>query len=249
MTDVLPLTRGDAFVLAKVEALLQPVPNRLDTSNRRSRIVAAAAYENLHNNFAKLNVRDVAKRAGVSTATLYRIFPDERTLYRAGYDLANDLYRQWLFRESNHPNPLFRFSEMLSAWVEMWPRPMGKNIRPGRFVELDRRDAITSVSTKTFFKTALSFWLGQIRRLTEERYLDFEPTYATMEELSGPLEALIFFPTILTCQTFRFEMSAFEYAWRTIDDFMRIHGTPYFHATRRRLNWDDDLVAFRLKFK
>lgn len=56
------------FVMKQLEQMLIPNANRLDASNRRQRIIAAALYENHFSPARQMNVREIAKRAGVSSA-------------------------------------------------------------------------------------------------------------------------------------------------------------------------------------
>ena len=71
----------DRFLFGQLEPMLTPRTNRLDPTNLRQRIAAAVIYENLFLNFSQISMPAIAKRAGVSTATLYRLFPDVESLY------------------------------------------------------------------------------------------------------------------------------------------------------------------------
>jgi AcrR family transcriptional regulator len=61
------------LLMLELQRMLTKSPNRLDATNRRRRIVASAAIVIYTQGFQKLRMASIAKQAGVSTATLYRL--------------------------------------------------------------------------------------------------------------------------------------------------------------------------------
>jgi AcrR family transcriptional regulator len=55
------------------------IPSDLVARNQRERLVAAVAEACAEHGYAETSVADLSRRAGVSTATFYKLFPDKRT--------------------------------------------------------------------------------------------------------------------------------------------------------------------------
>jgi AcrR family transcriptional regulator len=235
----------DRFLFGQLEPMLTRCSNRLDTTNRRQRIAAAVIYENLFVNFSQITMPAIAKRAGVSTATLYRLFPDAGSLHDAAFQLGLQLVIKWLSIDSNHPNPLHRLTELLVRGVNIWTRPRAKeNISPLYFRLCNRVSGLKD-HVSIYRKHSESFWLGQFRRLEDEGYIQADPDWRLVEIFWGPVESLFFYPAFLTDVPYVSETSNAEDCWRAADDFLTLYGTPHFHASRKKFNWDADRAAFQ----
>lgn len=238
-------TTIDQFVLEELEHMLVPNPNRLDTTNRRQRIAAAVAYLNHYSDTRLVNVRAIAKLAGVSTATIYRLFDSEDALTLAGEKMTFNLYLTFLTRDEWHANPVFRLTHLFTRWVELWTLPTRQDQRSLLLYKRSARDQAYTILIHDYFKQVWKFWTFQFQRLHAEGYLAREPRFELIESLAGPLEARIFYPFMLAEQPPQLDRSWFEICWQATDEFMTLHGTPYFHQCKRRLNWDADLIAFQ----
>lgn len=235
----------DRFLFGQLEHMLTPRTNRLDPTNRKQRIAAAVIYENLFLNFSQITMPAIAKRAGVSTATLYRLFPDAGSLHNAAFQLGLQLVIEWLAIDSNHPNPLYRLTELLVRGVDIWTRPRAKeNISPLYFRLCNRVSGLKD-HVSIYRKHSESFWLGQFRRLAAEGYIHADPDWRLVEIFWGPVESLFFYPAFLTDVPYVSETSNAEDCWRAADDFLTLYGTPHFHASRKKFNWDADRAAFQ----
>lgn len=233
------------FVLKQLEHMLIPNANRLDASNRRQRIIAAALYENHYNPARQMNVREIAKRASVSSATLYRYFSSDEELLTAGQRLSVELYTAFLTRDAWHPNPVFRLCTYLTRWVELWTLPTRQDQRSVVLMKRSARDAELNISSALYFQLIHNFWTSQFRLLQSEGYLSSEPRYELLEALCGPLESRILYPHVVAGLPYVLEKSWFEVCWRATSEFLTLNGTPYFHQMRRKKNWDADLFAFQ----
>lgn len=235
----------DAFILQQLELMLSQKGNRLDSTNRRQRIAAAVHFETLSKNYTQLSVPAVAKRAGVSTATLYRLFPDDNALYEAGYNLGLQQYLDWLTYDFVHPNPLLRLATLLDRRVQVWTRPKAMEALSPLYYMICDRDPNLSARVTPYLKYSSDFWLGQFKKLKAEGYLHLEPDWNLIEIFWGPIESLLFYPTVQTDLPYVSDTSKFEDCWRATDDFLTLYGTPHFQTNRNKLNWDADLAAFR----
>jgi AcrR family transcriptional regulator len=235
----------DRFLFGQLEPMLTPRTNRLDPTNLRQRIAAAVIYENLFLNFSQISMPAIAKRAGVSTATLYRLFPDVESLYTAAFQLGLQLVILWLALDSNHPNPLYRLTELLARGVDIWTRPRAKETISPLYYRLCNRDSGIKDHVSIYRKHSESFWLGQFQRLKVEGYLNVDPNLALIEIFWGPVVSLFFYPACLTDVPYVSQTSNTEDCWRAADDFLTLYGTPHFHACRKKFNWDEDRAAFQ----
>ncbi|WP_085340697.1 TetR/AcrR family transcriptional regulator [Aquidulcibacter paucihalophilus] len=233
------------FVLKQLEQMLIPNANRLDASNRRQRIIAAVLYESHFSPARRMNVREIAKRAGVSSATIYRYFSSDDQLLTAGQRLSVELYLMFLTRDAWHPNPVFRICTYLTRWVELWTLPVRQDQRSVVLMKRSARDPELLAATTLYFERLNEFWTAQLRLLQSEGYLRSEPRYELLEALCGPLESRILNPNTLADMPFVPENSWFEVCWRATSEFLTLHGTPYFHQMRRKKNWDADLFALQ----
>jgi AcrR family transcriptional regulator len=202
-------------------------------------------YENLFLNFSQITRPAIAKRAGVSTATLYRLFPDVTSLYDAAFQLGLQLVIRWLALDCNHPNPMYRLTELLVRGVEVWTRPGAKETISPLYYRLCNRDSGIKDHVSIFRTHSESFWLGQFQRLKVEGYIDVDPSLDLIERFWGPVVSLFFYPACLTDVPYVSQTSNAEDCWRAADDFLALYGTPHFHACRKKFNWDGDRVAFQ----
>ncbi len=235
----------DRFLFGQLEPMLTPRTNRLDPTNRRQRIAAAAIYEKLFLNFSQITMPAIAKRADVSTATLYRLFPDVKSLYDAAFQLGLHLVIRWLALDSNHPNPLYRLTELLVRGVEVWTRPRAIETISPLYYRLCNRDSGIKDHVSIFRTHSESFWFGQFQPLKVEGYIDVDPSLDLIERFWGPVVSLFFYPACLTDVPYVSRTSNAEDCWRAADDFLALYGTPHFHACRKKFNWDGDRVAFQ----
>lgn len=237
----------DAFILQQLEQILSHKSNRLDPIHRRLRIAAAVHLETLSKNYSQLSVPAVAKRAGVSTATLYRLFPDDNSLYEAGYNLGLQQYMDWLSYDFIHPNPLLRLATLMDRRAQVWTRPKAKEALSPLFYMICDRDPNLATHVTIYFNHSADFWLGQFKKLKAEGYLDIEPDWNLIEIFWGPVESLLYYPFVQTDLPYVSDISKFEVCWRAADEFLTLYGTPHFQASRKKSNWDADLAAFQSK--
>lgn len=245
MTTLEVPTHLNEYILQYLQNLVARRGNRLDPSNRYQRIVAAALLEIFTTNYAQLSVPAVAKRAGVSTATVYRIFPDHYALYKAGHQLGLELYLEWLSADCTHPNPLMRLAILSDRRVQVWTRPLAMEACSPTYFMICERDPSLDDHSKPYVDHFANFWISQFRRLKTEGYLDLEPDWHLVEMFWGPIECLVFYTTVLTDRPYVSETSKFEDCWRAVDDFLTLYGTPYFHTLRKKLSWDKALSAYQ----
>jgi AcrR family transcriptional regulator len=235
------------FILQELQRMLTRSPNRLDATNRRGRIVASAATVIYSRGFQNLSMAEVAKQAGVSTATLYRLYPTNWDLYDAAYGLGVGIYMAWLGRDIQAANPLVQFTHYACAYFEACFDVHSKNAwsldqlrgEPSEIEQMQRYSEI---------KVQLEglVWHKRFSKLYAEGYITELPSWDMIHTFQGPTSILIIL--FIRDGLAALPKSAwFEESWRITSEFFQIYGTPHFHAMRKKMNWDAELEAHRSK--
>jgi AcrR family transcriptional regulator len=235
----------EEFFAREICNLLIKKDNRLDVTHRKIRIVAATLYEVLTEGHNALSMPNVARRAGVSTATIYKLFPDDKTLYDESYALGQELYIFWLSKDNAHPNPMVRLSALLARRIETYTRPSAiKGVSSLLYSIAARSTCLPAHVARSDGQTE-KLWRQHFERLKADGYLTGEVGWPMFQTYWGPVECKSYYKVVTTGEVPEPDGSWFEECWRCLDDFMAVYGTPHFHATRKRLNWDADLIAHR----
>ncbi|MCA3695242.1 TetR/AcrR family transcriptional regulator [Aquidulcibacter sp.] len=229
------------FVEAQLNALLSHKSHRLDTGNRYLRIVAATLFENYRVGFEQISMSGVAKRAGVSTKTLYRTFPDNLNLYQEAHSLGLAFFSAWVSRDIEQANPLRRLCDYVKIAVDTYLDPRSLQVSSIQFGLLADRGRETRLQTSHFIKGYIfDFWTRRFSRLKEENYLEGEIDWAMIHALYGPIQSMSWGHKSNLGATPKPEGSWAEACWRVATDFFAIYGTPQFHAMREKMDWDGD---------
>jgi len=108
----------------KIQALLAAQAKRQDDDTRRKLICASELMEWLEAGFNEANVTRVADQAGVSTATLYRLYPDRNQLYLDALKLGYQLLLDMFLDAPHHPHPFRNLVEftyhLILIWQQAW---------------------------------------------------------------------------------------------------------------------------------
>jgi len=83
MTSVKPDKAGEGRDAADCQRRGRGRPQLRSDEETRALILEAARYEFSHSGYATTSMETVARRAGVSTKTLYRLFPNKAALFEA----------------------------------------------------------------------------------------------------------------------------------------------------------------------
>jgi AcrR family transcriptional regulator len=236
------------LLMLELQRMLTKSPNRLDATNRRGRIVASAAIVIYTQGFQKLSMASIAKQAGVSTATLYRLYPTNWDLYQAAYGLGVSIYMAWLERDIQAANPLVEFTNYAAVFFEVFFDVQSKNAwsldqlrgEPSEIEQMQRYSEI---------KVQLEglVWQKRFSKLYAEGYIKELPSWDMIHTFQGPtsISIILYMRDGLAPLP---KSAWFEESWRITDEFFQIYGTPHFHAMRKQMNWDADLEAHSGKF-
>jgi AcrR family transcriptional regulator len=108
---------------ARIQALLAAEAKRQDDDTRKLLICASELKEWLEVGFNEANITRVADQAGVSTATLYRLYPDRNQLYLDALKLGNQLLLDMVLDAPGHPHPFRNLIEFAYHLTLIWQQP------------------------------------------------------------------------------------------------------------------------------
>src|SRR5215468_8702841 len=83
MTELKPDKAGEGGIAADEPRRSRGRPQLRSDEETRALILEAARYEFSHTGYATTSMENVARRAGVSTKTLYRLLPNKAALFEA----------------------------------------------------------------------------------------------------------------------------------------------------------------------
>jgi AcrR family transcriptional regulator len=112
------------LVKAALEALLAKSSNRLDAGARIERMKAAALMECADKGYAGLNIAGIAKRAKVSTSTIYDEFPDRDALLVAAMEMLFFMLANDVIEVPAVEDPQGRVEQLLIAHGQVYAQPL-----------------------------------------------------------------------------------------------------------------------------
>jgi AcrR family transcriptional regulator len=113
----------ESVLRRKVEETLARKVGRFDAAGRLEKIRAAAIQEVAERGFAAASMANAAKRAGVSTATLYRDFKDKSALMIDGVAFVIPILAQEISRPKDENDPVRLVARHLRAHGRMFADP------------------------------------------------------------------------------------------------------------------------------
>jgi AcrR family transcriptional regulator len=167
----IPFVYPKSDVQLSVEDLLGRTLSRTDNAGRRKKILAATMQVCAANGMEAGNVSQIAKMAGVSTASVYRLFADKTALVHASIYHFLPLYADATMRALEETDPRLRFEKLLIAQALIVSDPFGAWLF--RYIVdygTHQNDEIKAFSQMARAQSDL-FWEDQIRRLVAEGYL------------------------------------------------------------------------------
>jgi AcrR family transcriptional regulator len=112
------------LVKAALEALLAKSASRLDAEARNGRLMAAALMECAENGYAGLTMTNIARRAKVSTSTIYAEYPDRDKLLVAAMEMLFALLATDVIEVPPADDPQRRVEQLLIAHGQVYAEPL-----------------------------------------------------------------------------------------------------------------------------
>jgi AcrR family transcriptional regulator len=148
-----------------VEAVLAQPASRLDSQSRRQRAIAATVMECSESGYAATKIASIAKRAQVSSATIYRDFGNRDGLLLEALQWVIGLFAQNWISETSEVDPVKRIEALLLSHGKALADPfMGWIFR--LYVHLANTTAPHLLPiARTARDANLGFWIAEIARL------------------------------------------------------------------------------------
>jgi AcrR family transcriptional regulator len=112
------------LVKAALEAVLAKSASRLDVAARSERLKAAALMECADKGYAALTIAHIAKRAKVSTATIYAEYPDRDALLVAAMEMLFTILASDVIEMPRADDPQERVEQLLIAHGQVYAEPL-----------------------------------------------------------------------------------------------------------------------------
>jgi AcrR family transcriptional regulator len=227
------------------ETLALPV-TRFDADTRRLRIKAAYILECVEHGYASAKIADVAARAQVSTATIYRDFGDRDVLLLESLEWVIGIFAQNWRVDSVVSDPVERLEALLLTHGQALADPfMGWIFR--LYVHLANTAAPhLLVLAKAARDANLAFWQAEIAALEDQGWLVKTNHKITLAILLGAIERRTIFARLAFGENDDREPSLNAIAAHTALSLFKVYGSQAFWADRpdeAAPGWLGDTVA------
>ncbi len=224
----------------QVRRYLKAAARRHDTAARNKRILASVLQEWTEVGYLKAQISSVANRAGMSTATLYRLFPDKNALFLEALKFGQSILVDALANYIAHPNPIRDLTEMLRNHAETLAQPAPLQLLlTQRIMIFDSKlhDQVCAIATENHQRVKEN-WHAKIQSLREAGWIKLDQIEWQRCRLVGALEARTFGWFMLGQAPSKPAVSWEHDAYRVVQDFFRLYGTEKFWENCRQFNWD-----------
>jgi AcrR family transcriptional regulator len=175
-------------IQTQIEADFGHHHDRTDALGRHQKILTAAALECSEVGFSQASVASVAKRANVSTATLYEHFHDKDDMFMKAVGYMVPLLTESVIRATTATNPCERIATMLVNHGASYLDPfMAWLFRLYVSVE-GQGDTVASRLGKASRAMVEQFWSSQLTALEDQGYLSASDHIITVNLLLGGVE-------------------------------------------------------------
>jgi AcrR family transcriptional regulator len=180
--------KENLLVRAALEAILAKSVHRLDATARAERLKAAALMECAEKGYVNLTIADVARRAKISTATIYADYADRDALLASAMEMLFLIVAGDVIELPDEADPVRRVERLLIAHGMVYAEPLAKWFfrlhvtlawaGHGHLRDMGRR----------VFDGIDAFWMAFLLRLVEEGHLAALELDLVVPILLGPVE-------------------------------------------------------------
>ncbi len=235
---------GGLFFENKIRRYLKAAVRRHDTAARLYRTLASVLQEWTEVGYLKGQVSSIANRAGMSTATLYRDFPDKSFLFCEALKFGQAILIEALSTYPKHPNPILDLTGMLCNHAETLAQPAPQQMLLAQrlmLLEPELQSAVSAIAAESHEKLK-QVWHEKIQELISSDWIKIDHLEWQRCRLVGALEARTF-GWFMMGHAPRSPTISWEHdAHQVVQDFFRLYGTEKFEEHRRLYNWDWGLV-------
>lgn len=234
-----PPASGNSFELI-VRRLLAAPARRHDLNTRTNRVLASVLQEWHETGYVNAQIHRIANRAGMSTATLYRLFPDKDAINCDALKLGNDILVGLLTVEQTHPNPIHRLTEMVRNHGETLREDYVRELLLSQTLmlsELTIKDKVREIAREGQNQIK-QFWQNKIQELVKQGLIQLEDTDWQECRLTGSMQSRALGRHLWGFPEYVPEISWESDAHAIVQDFFKLYGTTKFHTMSLTYNWD-----------
>jgi AcrR family transcriptional regulator len=183
-----PTTVANLLVAPTLEVLLTDSNSRLDSAARLRRLHAAALVECALKGHAGLTIANVARRARVSTASIYASYKDRDGLLVAAMETLFAILASDVIEVPEHDDPMKRVELLLIAHGEVYAQPLWTWVFRLQSVLVGAGYTHLRDLGLQVFQGIDGFWRGFLGQLVAEGHLLDCDLEAVVPQLLGPVE-------------------------------------------------------------
>lgn len=230
----------------QVRRYLKAAVRRHDVTARRNRTLASVLQEWTEVGYAKAQVASIANRAGMSTATLYKQFPDRTVLFCEALKFGHSILLDALATYSEHPNPIRDLTALLCNYAKTVSQPAPQQMLLAQSIMLQEPESRADVSaiTSENHTKIKQIWYARVQNLADAGWVRLDQVEWQGCTAVGALE-------IQSVPWFKMGplASAPDGNWqaeaqKVVCDFFKLYGTEKFNQQKVFSNSDFDLAAF-----
>jgi AcrR family transcriptional regulator len=230
----------------QVRRYLKAAVRRHDVTARRNRTLASVLQEWTEVGYAKAQVTSIANRAGMSTATLYKQFPEKTVLFCEALKFGHSILLDALATYSEHPNPIRDLTALLCNYAKTVSQPAPRQMLLAQSIMLQEpefRADVSAIASENQTKIK-QIWYPKIQNLADAGWVRLDQAEWQGCHAVGAFE-------IQSVPWFKMEAlaSAPDGNWqadakKVVRDFFKLYGTEKFNQQKVLSNSDFDLAAF-----
>jgi AcrR family transcriptional regulator len=219
-----------SYLQQALEAVLEQPAARFDRPARDRRVMAAVLIECARSGYANAKMIDIATRAKVSTATLYRDYGDRDALFISAIEMALSLLAQG-WRPRDLPiDPVERLHTLLMEHGRAWADPfLGWLIRMYIIYANGKAPCLLALG-KAARASNMGFWHDQISKLEDDGHIAKGDTDDKIAIILGAIERRTIFARLGFGENDLHAPALADVARHTTDAFFTVYGTQQFWA-------------------
>ena len=230
---------GEPFLGKQVRRYLKAAVRRHDSVARTHRTLASVLQEWTEVGFLKGHMSSIANRAGMSTATLYRQFPDKSVLFCEALKFGHNIVLEGLSTYPNHPNPIRTLTEMLRNQAKTLSQPAPQHFLLTQRLMLldpDLKSPVQTIATAAF-ETLKRNWFDKIQQLVGDGWIRIDRLAWQNSSLLGALEAATADWFLMADALPAPTVNCVGAGQQVVAEFFRQFGTEKFHEHRVVHGW------------
>ena len=223
-----------------VQRWLNAPARRHDVATRAKRILASVLQEWQEVGYLEAQIYRIANRAGMSTATLYRLFPDKGQLSCEALQMGHEILIDLITQVDHHPNPIQDLTEMVRTYAMAYLQPGVQQLMLSQtlmLLEPDIEARVNDIASASQNRIN-SYWHEKIQSLIDEDLIQAESLDWQRCRLIGAMESRTLGRFFWNYPSHSPDVSWHHEAQNIVMDFFKLYGTEKFKTLSRTYNWN-----------